>query len=165
MSKLLPARMTADYDGPLVIFIIGMRINRLFRPGKWLPVVRAMGPMIAELERDPGSGFLGWQPMLAGLRTMLLVQYWRDFDSLETYSRARDKQHWPAWTAFNKAIGTDGTVGIFHETYVVAPAGHETVYVNMPPFGLGRVGRLVAAEGKRKDARERMKQAGGAPGA
>ncbi|WP_225204983.1 DUF4188 domain-containing protein [Novosphingobium huizhouense] len=162
MSKLLAARMTADYDGPLVVFIIGMRINRLFKVAKWLPVVRAMGPMIAELERDPRSGFLGWQPMLAGLRTVLLVQYWRDFDSLETYSRARDKQHWPAWAAFNKAIGTDGSVGIFHETYVVAPGGHETVYVNMPPFGLGRVGKLVGAEGSRRDARERMKQAGGA---
>ncbi|NML92356.1 DUF4188 domain-containing protein [Novosphingobium olei] len=147
MSKLLTARMTADYDGPLVIFIIGMRINRALKVHKWLPVIRAMGPMIA------------------GLRTVTLIQYWRDFESLETYARARDKRHWPAWAAFNKAVGTDGTVGIFHETYVVAPAGHEAIYVNMPPFGLGRVGNLVPAEGRRSEARERMKQAGTAPDA
>lgn len=163
MSKLLTARMTADYDGPLVIFIIGMRINRALKVHKWLPVIRAMGPMIAEL--TPCQGFLGWQPMLAGLRTVTLIQYWRDFESLETYARARDKRHWPAWAAFNKAVGTDGTVGIFHETYVVAPAGHEAIYVNMPPFGLGRVGNLVPAEGRRSEARERMKQAGTAPDA
>ncbi|MCH7628839.1 MULTISPECIES: DUF4188 domain-containing protein [Novosphingobium] len=157
MAKIIPARMTAAHDGPLVVFLIGMRFNKLHRIDKWLPVVRAMGPMIAELARDPDSGFLGWQPSLAGLRTLLLTQYWRDFEALETYARARDRLHWPAWIAFNKAVGTDGSVGIFHETYAVPAGGYETIYANMPPFGLGKVAGLVPATGNRNAARERMK--------
>jgi hypothetical protein len=157
MPAIIPARVTAAHDGPLVVFIIGMRINKLWRVGKWLPVARAMGPMIAELSRDRESGFLGTEYALSSLRTVLLIQYWRDFDSLETYARARNRQHWPAWTAFNKAIGTDGTVGIFHETYAVNAGAHEAVYVNMPPFGLGKVSGTVPATGSRAEARMRMR--------
>jgi hypothetical protein len=159
ISTIIPGRMTASHDGSVVVFIIGMRINRLFRPDKWLPVVRAMGPMIAELARDPESGLLGWQTMFAGPRTIMLTQYWRDFDHLEAYARARDRQHWPAWLALNKAIGDDGTVGIFHETYAIAAGGHETIYANMPLFGLGKVSGVIPATGSRNAARERMKRA------
>ncbi len=116
-----------------------------------------MGPMIAELASDPDSGFLGTEFMWKPWRTITLVQYWRDFDSLERYARATDRRHLPAWTAFNKAIGDDGSVGIFHETYVVPAHGHETIYANMPPFGLGAVAGTVPATGSRRTARLRMK--------
>ena len=49
----------------------------------------------------------------------------------------------PAWQAFNRAVGSNGDVGIWHETYVVRPGAYETVYNNMPPWGLGAAGRLV----------------------
>lgn len=164
MATIIPARVTAAHDGPVVVFIIGMRINKLWRVDKWLPVARAMGPMVAELSRDPASGFLGTEYALAGPRTVLLIQYWRDFDALEGYARARDKRHWPAWAAFNRAVGTDGTVGIFHETYLVSAAAHETLYVNMPPFGLGKVAGVIPATGSRNAARGRMRGADEATG-
>lgn len=154
-----PGRYTAKFDGPLVVFVIGMRINRFWRPDKWIPVARAMGPMIAELSRDPDSGFLGAEFMLSGLRTIVALQYWRDFDALESYARNRDRQHWPAWTAFNRAVGADGTVGIFHETYSVAGGAHETIYANMPAFGLGRINGTVSATGSRAEARSRLRGA------
>ena len=157
MSKITPGRMTAAHQGSVVVFLIGMRINHFHKVGKWLPVLRAMGPMLNELYRDPESGFLGSEFMLRNLRTVVLVQYWRDFDSLEAYARARDRKHWPAWTAFNKAVGNDGTVGIFHETYVVPAHGSETIYANMVPFGLGKVSGTVPATGSRNEARSRMK--------
>ena len=156
MTVLTAGRFTASHRGPLVIFVIGLRINRLFRFSKWLPVAKAMGPMIAELSQDPDSGFLGAESMLSFPRTILLTQYWRDFDSLEVYARDRDRLHWPAWTAFNKAIGADGTVGIFHETYCVEAGRHETIYVNMPPFGLGKASGTTPATGSRNEARSRM---------
>lgn len=159
MSTIHPGRFTAAHHGALVVFIIGMRINRLHRVDKWLPVIRAMGPMIAELSADRDSGFLGVQYGMAGPRTVQMVQYWRDFDSLEDYAPARDRRHLPAWSAFNKAIGNDGTVGIFHETYVVPAGGHETIYANMPPHGLGKVAGLIPAEGSRGAARTRLKAA------
>lgn len=157
MALIHPGRFAATYEGPLVVFLIGLRINHFRKIGQWLPVARAMGPMLAELSADPDSGFLGHQPMLAGLRTIMLVQYWRDFDSLERYARARDKAHWPAWAAFNKAVGKSGAVGIFHETYAVPAAGHEAIYVNMPAFGLGAVSGLTPATGSREAARGRMR--------
>ncbi|OYU33403.1 DUF4188 domain-containing protein [Novosphingobium sp. PASSN1] len=157
MSKITPGRMTAAHQGSVVVFLIGMRINHFHKVGKWLPVLRAMGPMLEELHQDPDSGFLGSEFMLRNLRTVVLVQYWRDFDSLEAYARARGRKHWPAWTAFNKAVGNDGTVGIFHETYVVPEHGSETIYANMVPFGLGKVSGTVPATGSRNEARSRMK--------
>ena len=33
--------------------------------------------------------------------------------------------------------GTTAPSGIFHETYVVGPGRAETLYANMPPYGLG----------------------------
>ena len=156
MSVISPGRFTAAHTGPVVVFIIGFRINRFWQFGKWLPVARAMSPMIAELSANPASGFLGAEPMLRNLRTIALLQYWRDFDSLETYARDRDRRHWPAWTAFNKAVGSDGSVGIFHETYCVDGGRHETIYANMPPFGLGMVTGTTPATGSRNAARSRM---------
>ena len=157
MSTVQPGRFTANHEGPLVIFLIGMRINHFHKVGKWLPVFKAMGPMIGELARDPQSGFLGVETMLRSPRTIVLLQYWRDFNALETYARARDRQHWPAWSAFNKAVGNDGVVGIFHETYVVPAHASETVYGNMPPIGLGKVKGVIPAIGSRNEARSRMK--------
>lgn len=140
----------------MALFIIGMRINRFWPPARWWRVARTMPAMIAELKANPGSGFLSGESALSGLRTLMFVQYWTSFDALEAYARDRDQKHWPAWTAFNKAIGNDGSVGIFHETYALAPGGRETIYVNMPPFGLGAVAGTEPATGKRSEARLRM---------
>ncbi|MCB2060200.1 MAG: DUF4188 domain-containing protein [Novosphingobium sp.] len=154
--QIHPGRFTADCSHPVVVFVIGMRINHFRKVGKWLPVAQAMGPMIQELSADPDSGFLGSEFMRQGLRTFVLIQYWRDFEGLEAYARDRDQLHWPAWTAFNKAIGSDGTVGIFHETYVVQSGDYETIYGNMPQWGLGKVAGIAPATGSRNEARSRM---------
>lgn len=159
-AMIMKGRMTDAHVGPLVVFIIGLRINSFHKVGKWLPVLRAMGPMIAELSQNSDSGFMGSEYALCSLRQVLLLQYWRDFESLERYARARDAKHWPAWTSFNKSVGNDGTVGIYHETFVVPSAAHETLYANMPPFGLGKLAGLIAASGSRTEARERMRSNG-----
>ncbi len=155
--KINTGSFTADFQGPLVVFVIGMRINQLWRIDKWLPVARAMGPMIAELAANPDSGFLGCEQLSQGFRTQMLVQYWRDFDSLESYARAREQKHLPAWAAFNLKVGNHPSVGIFHETYCVETASYETIYGNMPNWGLGRIAGIVPATGRHKSARLRMK--------
>ena len=53
---VIPARMTHDYQGELVVFLIGMRINQPLRPNLWLPVFQAMPGMLAELSADAESG-------------------------------------------------------------------------------------------------------------
>ena len=86
-----------------------------------------------------------------------MVQYWRSFEQLEAYARRSDQRHWPAWTAFNRSLGASrGDVGIWHETYRIHAGDYETIYSGMPPFGLGKVGRLVPASGRLEAARGRL---------
>ncbi|HEY4668187.1 MAG TPA: DUF4188 domain-containing protein [Tepidiformaceae bacterium] len=148
-------RVTADVEGDFVVFIIGMRINRVWKVHKWLPVAKAMNPMVAELSKDPESGFLGASSYL-NWRGVTLVQYWRSWEQLERYSRDREAKHFPAWVAFNKSVGSNGDVGIWHETYKVAAGAYETVYNNMPPYGLAAATKAVPAAGYRTTATGRM---------
>lgn len=156
-----PERLTATLDGDFVVFLIGMRINRPLKIHKWLPVVRAMPRMIEELYRKPELGFLHAQSWFS--RTIVMVQYWRSMEQLLSYAKSRESAHLPAWQAFNKAVGTDGTVGIWHETYAASPGSYENVYVNMPPFGLGKAGTLQAASGGRQSAAGRLSAVRDAP--
>jgi Domain of unknown function (DUF4188) len=159
MAEIHVGRWTATTDEPFVVFLIGMRFNRLWKVHKWGPVLAAMPRMIAELERQPELGFLGANLWFG--RTTLMVQYWRSFEHLDAYAKARDHAHLPAWVAFNRTVGAGGDVGVFHETYRVAPGDCEAVYVNVPAMLFGKVGQRVEARGARQTARSRM----GAPGA
>lgn len=69
----------------------------------------------------------------------------------------------PAWQRFNREVGKDGSVGIFHETYMVAPGNYEAIYSNMPPFGLAKATERVPAVGGRETARQRLMRGENAP--
>jgi hypothetical protein len=147
-------RLSATLDGDFVVFLIGMRLNQPWKIHKWWPVAKAMPRMIAELKRQPELGLLHAEMWFS--RTIVMVQYWRSMDQLLAYAASREAQHLPAWKAFNQSVGTDGSVGIWHETYAVAAGAYESVYVNMPAFGLGRAGALQPASGRRKSAAGRL---------
>lgn len=155
MRKVQPGRFTASLDGDFVVFIIGMRFNKLWKPHKWLPVLVAMPKMLAELARHPEKGMLGARTMFSG-RTITLIQYWRSFDQLEQFARDKDDPHLEAWRTFNRRVGTSGDVGIFHETFKVAAGQYESIYANMPPIGLAAAGSFVAVGGRNETARERI---------
>jgi hypothetical protein len=154
MPQVLAERVTASIDSDIVVFLIGMRINRLWKIHKWLPVTLAMPRMIRELYADPSSGFLGAHAWF-GITTVML-QYWRSFDHLERYAKDRSQQHLPAWVAFNRAVGSSGDVGIWHETYRIRPGEYECIYNNMPAFGLAKATKVVPASGYRDSAAGRM---------
>ena len=147
--------MTARIDGDFAIFLIGMRINNPLLIHKWLPVVTAMPRMMKELYQRPELGLLSHEMWFG--RTMIIVQYWRSMDALLRYAKAKDLEHLPAWQKFNKAVGTSGDVGIWHETYLVGPGSYENIYANMPAFGLGKAGTLLEAKSGLKSATERLK--------
>jgi hypothetical protein len=150
MRKTINKRMHAKIEGDFVVFIIGMRINKLWKIHKWLPVALAMPKMLMELAKNPESGFLG-----ARQGPLWVVQYWRSFDHLVNYARNRDSKHFPAWVKFNRNIGNSGDVGIWHETFLVKDGQYETVYNNVPPSGLGKIGTLIPAVGKYGSAMSR----------
>jgi Monooxygenase af470-like len=155
MAKVIPGRYTAQIEEPFVVFMIGMRINTFFAFRKWIPVARAMGPMLSTLYQHPEKGFLGGE-FYFKLRGIMLIQYWRSFEDLEKFARDKSEPHLGAWRQFNKAIGSDGSVGIWHETYLVEPGKYEAVYGNMPVFGLASATNHVPAVGRRETARRRL---------
>jgi heme-degrading monooxygenase HmoA len=137
-AQLLKGRMTADASGEVVVFLIGMRVNRWRALRSWLPAARAMPRMLKELSADPGSGLLGFHFLRGDPRTFYTVQYWESREKLLAYAAQPDAEHRPAWAAFNRrAREGRGDVGVWHETYVVPAGGYENVYVDMPAFGLG----------------------------
>lgn len=155
MAKIKRGRHTAVPDGDFVVFLIGMRINNWLAIHRWLPVFLAMPKMLTELHVDRSLGFRSYE-MWVG-RTVILVQYWESVDKLMSYAKAKDSEHLPAWRAFNRVASKSDTVGIWHETYLSGPGSTENVYVNMPTFGFGKVGRMQAATGARNNAAGRLK--------
>ena len=150
-------RITASIDGDFVVFIIGARFNRWWKLPKYFWFLSTMPKMIAEVAGDPDSGFLGWQRL--GLTTN--IQYWRSFEQLMAYSRNRDQTHYPYWVKFNKEIGSNGDVGIWHETFLVRAGEYECIYNNMPLRGLAKAARHVDAVDRAATAAGRLGRADG----
>lgn len=148
------SRMTAEMDEAFVVFLIGMRINAYWKLHRWLPVFLAMPRMLRELDAEPDSGLLNYETVY-NRRTIMTVQYWDSFEDLQAYARDVEREHVPAWVSYNESAD-DGAVGIFHETYVVDPEESESVYRNLPAFGLGAAGDLRPADGDRETAGKRL---------
>lgn len=159
MAETINQRMTVEAD-EVVVFLIGMRINKLWKIGTWLPVMTAMPRMLVELGKNPDLGLLHARSHF-GIRNVMVVQYWKDFDALHAYATNKTAAHLPAWQAFNQKIASNGDVGIWHETYVTDARNFECVYNNMPPYGLGKAHPLVPITGRNKTARGRLKQTDG----
>jgi hypothetical protein len=157
MTSIDRGRVTHDHDGDVVVFLIGMRVNRFRSVRSWWPAFAAMPRMVRELEADPGLGLLGRWFALQGPRSVAVVQYWRDTESLLAYASSGEHAHRPAWAAFNRAVRQSrGAVGIWHETYVVPRGAHESLYVDMPRSGLAGAFAGVEATGRRSTAAGRL---------
>jgi hypothetical protein len=145
----------------VVVFLIGMRINRWRRVRSWWPAFVGMPRMLTELGKHPEAGLLGARSYWSG-RNLLTVQYWRSAEQLGRYARDPQLAHQPAWNRHNRRAAGTGDVGIWHESYVVPAASIESLYANMPAFGLGAaLGAGPRAQARRTRAR---KQIGGPMG-
>jgi len=154
MVDIISSRMTHDHDGDLVVFLIGMRINKPWRPDLWLPVFNAMPRMLAELSRDPASGLLGYR-LAVGAGGPLVIQYWNSHEKLYHYASDRSAAHRPAWAAFNRrARKAPGAVGIWHQTYVVERA--ESNYLGVPVSGLAAATSCVPVARRGETAVQRL---------
>lgn len=155
MTKINEGRWTAEVDEEIVVFLIGMRFNKLRAISKWWAVAKAMPPMLTELMSDPDSGLLNFH-MHVSWRALTIVQYWRTSEQLMDYASNKNKKHRPAWLEFFKKQYAGAPVGIWHETYVVKPGTTEQIYGNMPAYGLAKATKAVPV-GKPKDsARQRL---------
>ncbi|HEY6379708.1 MAG TPA: phenylacetaldoxime dehydratase family protein [Candidatus Dormibacteraeota bacterium] len=154
-------RQTVDLSGhpDLIVIYLGMRVNRW----RGLPTMLGFGPRIgASVEASPDGLLLHENlifslfPPHAGMR-----QYWRDFDSLERWSRSEPHRIW--WQQF---VRDTGGTGFWHELYSVR-GGFEAVYDNVEkPVGMLRFAPAMRARGAVLSARRRLRRGGQeAPGA
>ena len=155
MDEIVKERVSAEVDGDLTVFLIGMRINRFWKVSRWLSVVREMPAMLDELGRNPEIGLLHSRALF-GIRNIAILQYWKSAEHLQAYARSPDRAHLAAWRRFNDTIGTSGDVGIWHETYVVPRGNAESIFVNMPRYGLGLAGAIFPSKGSRATAAKRL---------
>jgi len=157
MPELIQHKLCAEPEGEIAVFLIGMRINKFWKIWRWFPVFLAMAKMLRELEAHPELGLLSGRGHF-GPRNLMLLQYWRSAEHLRNFAHASSKFHMPAWRAFHQQIGTNGDVGIWHETYVIPPGHSESIYLNMPRYGLGLAGTLHPAKGDRGSAAKRFEK-------
>ncbi|PKR76835.1 DUF4188 domain-containing protein [Halalkalibacillus sediminis] len=153
-SKVYPGRYTVEGEKSITVFIIGMRINKWWAIHKWFPVFLAMPRMIRELYTNDDLGFLSLESFY-GFRTTLMVQYWRSEEQLLNYAKA--PTHLKAWKDFNRKTKGNDSVGIYHETYNVIGGNYETIYANMPQYGLGKVFNHVPITPSTNSAAKRLK--------
>ena len=157
-TTIVPGRQTAQLDKPVVLFLIGARFNKLRTLPKWFWFSRTMPAMLDELEKSPDAGLLWYRSYLSW--PMLMVQqYWESFDKLLAYSSDKNAEHQPAWARYMRELSNDGSIGIWHETYLIEPGKFECVYGNMPLFGLAAASKSVPATGRLMQAKSRFHQA------
>jgi len=143
-------RFTAEIEGDFVVFLIGMRINNPLKVHRWWPIFIAMPKMLRVLGQHPELGCLGFHLWIG--RSPLVLQYWRDFESLDRFARDKDLPHLEPWRQFNRRVSDSGDVGIWHETYRVQAGAYEAIYGNMPVFGLAAASKHAPVAGKGQTA-------------
>jgi hypothetical protein len=155
---VFPGRFTAQLDAPVVVFLIGMRINKFFDVRRWWFVLSQMGPMLRVLLTQREKGLLHLETFVSN-RSVVTVQYWRSYDDLERFARNTDDPHLGSWRAFNQKVGSHPSVGIWHETYTIQPGSFEGIYGNMPVWGMAAATRHIPVGAGRESAKERLRSA------
>ncbi|WP_224285504.1 DUF4188 domain-containing protein, partial [Streptomyces sp. LS1784] len=168
-AKPQPGYTTAAATGDTVVLLIGMRINRFWAVHHWGPVMFAMFRMLYELGRGPERGLRGRILLTASPRTYYVVQYWESKEKLYGYASAPDGFHHTVWGIANRKLREGrarGHVGLWHETYIVPEGGYESIYFDMPAFGLaGATGQLPVEERGRHAAQRLAYRSSGTGGA
>ncbi|MET7852856.1 DUF4188 domain-containing protein [Streptomyces avermitilis] len=158
-AKPVAGRITAAAEGDVVVLLIGMRINHFWAVHQWLPVLLAMPRMLRELTRDRSRGLLGHVLLTASPRTYYVVQYWESREKLYAYAASPDMFHHRAWAIINRkerAGKVRGHVGLWHETYVAPEGSYESIYADMPPFGLAAAHGALPVEKRGRRAKDRF---------
>jgi hypothetical protein len=151
-------RQTVDLSNypDLVVVYLGMRVNML----RGLKTLLGFGPRIQQSVDAKPDGLLLHENFLFSLFPPHggMRQYWRDFDSLERWTRSEPHRIW--WQNF---LRDSGGTGFWHETYFIR-GGMEAIYDDMQrPIGMMRFANLKPARGPMFGARTRAGRSGDAP--
>ena len=142
----------SDYPD-LVVIYLGMRVNVLTR----LKTLIGFGPWVSGAVDAQPPGLLLHESLIYSLFPphVGMRQYWRNFESLERWSRSEPHQAW--WRGF---LRNSGGTGFWHEAYFMR-GGMEAVYIDMPvDLGFSSFAPQVAARGSMFSARQRAGRTG-----
>jgi hypothetical protein len=145
------SRKTVDLSQypDLVVIYLGMRVNAL----TGIKTLLGFGPKISGAVGKKPEGLLLHEPIIYSLFPLHagMRQYWRDFESLENWSRSEPHKLW--WQEF---LRDSGGTGFWHETYFMR-GGVEAIYDDMPrPVGMMKFAPMAAAHGPMFSARHRL---------
>lgn len=148
-------RRTVDLSGypDLIVVYLGMRVNAL----TGLKTLFGFGPRIDKAVKAAPEGLLAHESFVFSLLPphVGMRQYWRDFESLEQWTRSGAHRQW--WQEF---LGDTGGTGFWHETYCKA-GGMEAVYIDIfKDIGLRRFAPVRPARGSMFSARGRADRTG-----
>ena len=158
-KKVTAGRTTAAAEGDVVVLLIGMRINHFWAVHHWVPALLAMPSLLRELSRAPERGLLSHVLLTASPRTYYVVQYWESKEKLYAYAHSPELFHHRVWSIINrkeKAGKVRRHVGLWHEAYVVPEGAYESIYVDMPAFGLAAARGQVPVAARGRYAKERF---------
>jgi hypothetical protein len=141
-----------------VVIYLGLRVNA------WTGVkaLFGAGPQIKNAVNQKPDGLLLHENFIMSLFPLHLGmrQYWRDFDTLEAWSRSPPHRVW--WQDFLRS--SRGT-GFWHEAYFMR-GGMEAIYDDLPVrLGFGQFAPLQPARGAMFVARSRAWLGGETAGA
>jgi hypothetical protein len=135
----------------LVVIYLGMRVNTL----TGFKTLLGFGPKIASSVEARPDGLLRHENLFYSLRHFGMRQYWRDFESLEAWSRSEPHRIW--WQSF---LRHTGGAGFWHEAYFKR-GGVEAVYIDIPePIGFAAFAPVQPARGAMFSARTRAGRSG-----
>lgn len=148
-------RRTVDLSAypDLVVIYLGMRVNAL----RGIKTLLGFGPRISDSVAAKPEGLLQHESIIYSMFPphLGMRQYWRDFDSLERWSRSEPHMLW--WKEF---LRDSGGAGFWHETYFMR-GGMEAVYDDIPKrLGLAAFAPLSTPRGPMFSARTRLRAGG-----
>ena len=143
-----PQRTSVDLAAypDLVVVYLGYRVATW----RGLKALLGIGHGLRAIQADRPDGLLAHENIIYGLNRIGMRQYWRDLESLETFTRSDPHKGW--WRQFGREPGGSG---FWHETYRHAD-GMEAIYLNMPPIGLASFATARAPVGPFMTSRERL---------
>lgn len=142
----------SEYPDMVVIYL-GMRVNKV----RGLKTLLSFGPRIQKAVAEKPDGLLNHENILYSLFPphIGMRQYWRDFKSLETWTRSFPHQQW--WKEF---LQDSGGTGFWHETYFM-DGGMEAIYDDVDAkIGFMNFIPAQEARGPMFSARKRSQQEG-----
>lgn len=141
-------RRSVDLSGypDLVVVYLGYHASNL----KGVVSLLRIGRGLRSIRKSLPAGLLSHEDLWFGFMHPGFRQYWRDFESLETFTRAPQHAAW--WRDFARSPGGGG---IWHETYRLR-GGMEAIYSGVRGVGFASFAPERVPTGSFMSARQRV---------